>query len=1054
MNGNESRALMEAWAMDLLDEAEELAIGEHVESCTPCKTEWDALSGVFVELTDMVDEDTAKDAIAEAAADALRTQVLAAAATAVSESEPAGEKKADKAKPSAPPAAPTADAEALGIKVKLNCSYCHAPTSREEVTFCATCLAPHHRECFRAHGRCSTLACEETRTVRPAQPDLGGEPPRLEVKRGGGGKGYALAFVALAALGGAAAVALNPGPTDAELYTAAKEEILERKAQTLLKDLRAAAADGNRFRVSGAFGKIEALCEATVEAEPTLKDVAYRILGEAESLRAQVMPGNKLFNLDVEDAALDVVLETISGYAGRRILVSPEVDETITVTLTQVSWQDALELVSQLAGCRVEERPGGALLLTQPPEVTIQFTDANVRTVIQMLASYSKRNIVISPSVRGSVTLDLKEARWDEALLSIVHTVGDFSVVLQGHDIIKVVTRSSVDPLIGSAYGYPLTPDKYKRFEDEHTLKVNVWKPRRGQNPRPQAFDDAEPQEPKRVSLQFQDADLRKVVAELSKQAGVSVGVDTHVEETISVSLKDVAWDHALRAVASSAGCRVQERSKSGRVLALVQIPKVTIQFTDANVRTVLQLLAAYSGKNIVISPEVRGTCTLRVVEADWDAALKAIVEGVGDYGLWSVGDQILARSRSSSDMGPFELASEGKPFELASYWSLLPPDAQRVRLRGEHTLAEHCAEFTRQTGTAVRIEGLLPTTKRELKGRRTSGWRDQVKALADTFGCSIEETPDGLVIRGREANTLRTAHANLRTWIELLAERSHRNVVIAPDVRGTVTLELQDASYEGALSSVVRSYGCTTRDVNGILVVGRDATATPTRRQPKSQTRTNLKIPAPQLTGLAISSRARHAILADRIYQVGDALIDETTDEEFPGPVIVTEMTRNGVAFQVEGEISWVVLERGEDGEIQSAPLRPKAPDVADTERNRPHALASRLVDGDASALASNAALSGQLQAIGAKSALGPLVRLVRNRGFRGRGTAAVALAQIVAQSEVGEQTRAWVLDAIGSMHARPNEPQHALKREALSILSLQIKTDPGAPKTRDEPR
>ena len=37
----------------------------------------------------------------------------------------------------------------------------------------------------------------------------------------------------------------------------------------------------------------------------------------------------------------------------------------------------------------VEERPGDILLLTQPPKVTIQFTDANVRTVLQLLAAYS-----------------------------------------------------------------------------------------------------------------------------------------------------------------------------------------------------------------------------------------------------------------------------------------------------------------------------------------------------------------------------------------------------------------------------------------------------------------------------------------------------------------------------------------------------------------------------------------------------------------------------------------------------------------------------------------
>ena len=158
-------------------------------------------------------------------------------------------------------------------------------------------------------------------------------------------------------------------------------------------------------------------------------------------------------------------------------MASPEIDPLITVTLVQVSWQDALEVVSEVAGCRVEERPGGALLLTQPPRVTLQFTDANVRTVLQMLAAYSKRNIVISPDVRGSVTLDLKDARWDEALLGITNTVGDFMVLLKGDDILQIVARSSTDSLVVTSYGEPWTPEKYNRFVAEQALQVNRWRP-------------------------------------------------------------------------------------------------------------------------------------------------------------------------------------------------------------------------------------------------------------------------------------------------------------------------------------------------------------------------------------------------------------------------------------------------------------------------------------------------------------------------------------------------------------------------------------------------
>lgn len=62
---------------------------------------------------------------------------------------------------------------ATAAKVSLGCTYCHAPLVRREV-YCAGCLAPHHAECFREHGRCSAPGCDERRTVRadpPARPE-------------------------------------------------------------------------------------------------------------------------------------------------------------------------------------------------------------------------------------------------------------------------------------------------------------------------------------------------------------------------------------------------------------------------------------------------------------------------------------------------------------------------------------------------------------------------------------------------------------------------------------------------------------------------------------------------------------------------------------------------------------------------------------------------------------------------------------------------------------------------------------------------------------------
>jgi type IV pilus assembly protein PilQ len=150
-------------------------------------------------------------------------------------------------------------------------------------------------------------------------------------------------------------------------------------------------------------------------------------------------------NLDVVREDLREVMDQIGRRVNRNILVDPDVNEEVTVALRDVPWLEAVEVIAQMTRCEVEERQGGVLMLTQPPKVTIQFTDANVRTVLQLLAAYSGKNIIIAPEVGGRITLDLKQVHWLRALYAIVRTVGEYEVVEETDDLLRVVPRSSIE---------------------------------------------------------------------------------------------------------------------------------------------------------------------------------------------------------------------------------------------------------------------------------------------------------------------------------------------------------------------------------------------------------------------------------------------------------------------------------------------------------------------------------------------------------------------------------------------------------------------------------
>jgi type IV pilus assembly protein PilQ len=56
--------------------------------------------------------------------------------------------------------------------------------------------------------------------------------------------------------------------------------------------------------------------------------------------------------------------------------------------------------------------------------ITLSLKDADIRDVIKTFAVLTDLNIVVDPSVRGSVTLELRDVPWDQAFELILHING------------------------------------------------------------------------------------------------------------------------------------------------------------------------------------------------------------------------------------------------------------------------------------------------------------------------------------------------------------------------------------------------------------------------------------------------------------------------------------------------------------------------------------------------------------------------------------------------------------------------------------------------------
>lgn len=71
-------------------------------------------------------------------------------------------------------------------------------------------------------------------------------------------------------------------------------------------------------------------------------------------------------------------------------------------------------------------------------KVSFDFMDADVRNVVRILAEVSSKNIVISDSVKGKITMKLDNVYWDEALDLVIETAGLRKI--EADTVIRVVT--------------------------------------------------------------------------------------------------------------------------------------------------------------------------------------------------------------------------------------------------------------------------------------------------------------------------------------------------------------------------------------------------------------------------------------------------------------------------------------------------------------------------------------------------------------------------------------------------------------------------------------
>jgi type II secretory pathway component GspD/PulD (secretin) len=146
-----------------------------------------------------------------------------------------------------------------------------------------------------------------------------------------------------------------------------------------------------------------------------------------------------------KDMDLADLFRQIGAAVTQTIEVSEHIDERVSIELWQVNWRVALNRIAQQTQCNVNEFPGGVFGITQPALINVEANEEDVRDVVQKIAKQAGVSIILHPEFKATLTLDLRMVHWLRALHAIIKTVGEFELIEETDDLLRVVPSSSIE---------------------------------------------------------------------------------------------------------------------------------------------------------------------------------------------------------------------------------------------------------------------------------------------------------------------------------------------------------------------------------------------------------------------------------------------------------------------------------------------------------------------------------------------------------------------------------------------------------------------------------
>jgi len=251
-----------------------------------------------------------------------------------------------------------------------------------------------------------------------------------------------------------------------------------------------------------------------------------------------------------------------------------------------------------------------------------------------------------------------------------------------------------------------------------------------------------------------------RLVIDLKEKSDFDV---TTIEDTIVVAVSAQMAHKPGENLEAKERANVTENNYSGK--------KISLDFQDADIVPIFRLLADISGYNIVVSPEVKGKLTMKLLNVPWDQALDIILKTfslgktvenniirIAPHAAFAKESEDAARA-NESELKAVPLYTRIFPISYADVSSIEKSikDARMLSSRGSVSVDKRTSSVAINDVASVfpQIENLLatldkPTPQVLIEARIVEAFESDVRSLGIQWGISTEGNN---IVAGTTAN-------------------------------------------------------------------------------------------------------------------------------------------------------------------------------------------------------------------------------------------------------------------------------------------------------------